>query len=123
EEALAYSRMRKQDPRGDFGRQDRQRQIIKAVIDKGASFSTLTKFDDILDILGENISTNLTFDEMKTIQKHYKDATGSLEQSAINGSGKMINGIYYFIVPEEERLALSGKLKEHLELDQNVTQR
>ncbi|GAA3319168.1 hypothetical protein GCM10020331_024960 [Ectobacillus funiculus] len=35
EEALVYSRMRKQDPRGDFGRQMRQRQIIKAVIQKG----------------------------------------------------------------------------------------
>ena len=30
--------MRKEDPRGDFGRQMRQRQVMQAVIKKGASF-------------------------------------------------------------------------------------
>ena len=34
-EALRYSRMRYEDPRGDFGRQMRQRQVIQAVIKKG----------------------------------------------------------------------------------------
>lgn len=33
--ALLYSRMRYNDPRGDFGRQMRQRQVIQAVIKKG----------------------------------------------------------------------------------------
>ena len=32
--ALHYSRMRYDDPRGDFGRQMRQRQVIQAVIKK-----------------------------------------------------------------------------------------
>ena len=31
EEALIYSRIRKEDPRGDFGRQMRQRQVIQAI--------------------------------------------------------------------------------------------
>ncbi|MCS0543754.1 LCP family protein, partial [Aeromonas veronii] len=52
-EALAYSRMRKEDPRGDFGRQERQRQVIMGVIDKGASFSTLTNFGDIMGAIGK----------------------------------------------------------------------
>ncbi len=38
EEALSFTRMRKEDPRGDFGRQMRQRQVVQAVIKKGASF-------------------------------------------------------------------------------------
>ena len=38
DQALAYTRMRKEDPRGDFGRQMRQRQVMQAVIKKGASF-------------------------------------------------------------------------------------
>ncbi|MGI2747160.1 LCP family protein, partial [Bacillus cytotoxicus] len=42
DEALAYTRMRKADSRGDFGRQMRQRQVMQAVIKKGASFSSLT---------------------------------------------------------------------------------
>ncbi|MEH7381385.1 LytR family transcriptional regulator [Bacillus sp. JJ1533] len=122
-EALAYSRMRKEDPRGDFGRQDRQRQIIMGVINKGASFSSLTNFDDILKAIGANIQTNLTFNEMVDIQKNYKDARHSLEQSMVKGSGSRIDGIYYYIVPEEERLAISSMLKEHLQLGENITKR
>ncbi len=121
--ALLFSRMRYEDPRGDFGRQERQRKIIQAVINKGASFTSLTKFDDILDIIGKNIQTNLTFDEMYDIQKNYKEARLNLEQSMINGNGTKIDGIYYYIVPEEERSTLSSMLKEHLGMTENVTKR
>lgn len=116
DEALAYSRMRKQDPRGDFGRQERQRQVIQAVIEEGATISSITKFGEMFKIVEDNVKTNLTFDEMWDIQKNYKNATNELNQHQIKGSGTMIGGIYYFVVPEEERLALSNKLKEHLEL-------
>ncbi|WP_234987247.1 LytR family transcriptional regulator [Bacillus sinesaloumensis] len=123
EQALAFSRMRYEDPRGDFGRQERQRQIIQAVIQKGASLSSIPKAGDILDIFGENIQTNLTFDEMLDIQKNYKAATTKLEQSQISGSGTRIDGIYYFIVPEEERIALSNKLKQHLQTTESITKK
>lgn len=120
ETALKYSRMRYDDPRGDFGRQQRQRDIIQGVINKGASVSSVTKFDDILKILGNNVKTNLTFDEMVDIQANYKDARHQLQQHQISGQGKMIsNGnqeIYYLIVNEEDRLKLSNQLKEHLSI-------
>ncbi|THE11338.1 LytR family transcriptional regulator [Bacillus timonensis] len=114
EEALAYSRMRKEDPRGDFGRQDRQRQIIQAVIKQGASLSTITKVDDILGVLGNNVQTNLTFNQMLEIQKNYKSTAGNLEQLQLTGSGTKIGGIYYFFVPKEELTKLSSQLKQHL---------
>ncbi|MFB5166672.1 LytR family transcriptional regulator [Parageobacillus toebii] len=116
EKALKYSRMRKSDPRGDFGRQDRQKQIIEAIIQKGASFSSLTNYDEVLAAIGKNMKTNLTFDEMQEIQANYKEARHHIEQLHITGKGTTINGTYYLIVPEEERLAISNKLKEHLEL-------
>jgi len=120
EEALLYSRMRYEDPRGDFGRQDRQRQIIQAVIEKGANISSITKFGEMFKIVEDNVTTNLTFDEMWDIQENYKEAINQLNQHQIKGSGKMIGGTYYFIVPEEERLALSNKIKEHLELSEST---
>lgn len=116
EKALKYSRMRYDDPRGDFGRQDRQKQIIQGIIEKGASFSSLTNYNNVLASIGKNIKTNLTFDEMKEIQANYKEARHHIEQLHITGNGKMIDGTYYLLVPEEERLAVSNKLKEHLEL-------
>ncbi|MBB6283134.1 MULTISPECIES: polyisoprenyl-teichoic acid--peptidoglycan teichoic acid transferase TagU [Geobacillus] len=116
EEALKYSRMRYDDPRGDFGRQDRQKQIIQAIIEKGASFSSLTNYSDVLAAIGKNIKTNLTFEEMKDIQANYKDARKQIKQLHINGQGTKINGIYYLVVPDSERTAISNELKEHLEL-------
>ncbi|MGD6968582.1 LytR family transcriptional regulator [Rossellomorea vietnamensis] len=116
EEALNYARMRKSDPRGDFGRQDRQRQIIQAVIKEGASISSLWNYGDIFDAIGQNVKTNLTFDEMVDIQKNYKSATSDIEQSQIAGSGTTIDGIYYFMVPQEEQTAVQQTLKDHLEI-------
>ncbi|MBM7661745.1 LCP family protein required for cell wall assembly [Bacillus mesophilus] len=115
-QALAYSRMRYKDPRGDFGRQDRQKQIILGIIQKGASFSSINKFDDVLTILGGNVKTDLSFDQMVDIQANYKEARHSLEQLQIKGSGEKINGIYYYTVPEDEQVKLSTTLREHLEL-------
>ena len=43
--ALAYSRMRYDDPRGDYGRQERQRQVITTLIKKAVSVSSLTNLD------------------------------------------------------------------------------
>ncbi|PAE25799.1 LytR family transcriptional regulator [Bacillus sp. 7894-2] len=115
--ALAYVRMRKQDPNGDFGRQDRQRQIIQGVIRKGMSVNSLTNFDDIFGALGKNVRTNMTFAEMKDIQKNYRDAAGSIEQMKISGNGQTINKIWYLIVPGEEQQRVQIELKDHLELN------
>jgi LCP family protein required for cell wall assembly len=115
-EALAYTRMRKQDPRGDFGRQDRQKQVIKAIIDKGASLSSVTKMNEFFNIASGNIRTNLTFDEIKMIQKNYQSALNNISQLSIKGQGSKINGIYYLIVPESERESISNELKSHLQI-------
>ncbi|MFV2047929.1 LytR family transcriptional regulator [Metabacillus sp. YM-086] len=116
EEALAYTRMRKEDPRGDFGRQDRQRQVIEGVMKKGANITSITKFGDMFNVVQNNVKTNLTFDEMWDIQENYKEASGNLTQFQVEGSGDKIDGVYYYIVSEEDRLTLSEQLKEHLEI-------
>lgn len=116
EETLKYSRMRKKDSRGDFGRQMRQRQVIQGVIKKGANVSTLWKYDDMLKAIGNNVETNITFDEMKSIQKNYGEVRKNVEQFQIEGSGGKIGGIWYYNVPEEERMNIQNRMKEHLEL-------
>ena len=117
DEALAYSRMRKEDPRGDFGRQMRQRQIIEGVIEEGASVQSLANYGTILDTIGTNVRTNLTFDDMKQIQSNYKDARQNVEQLQVDGKGEKINGIYYYAVSDATRQELSNKLKQHLNIN------
>lgn len=116
DKALSYVRMRKADPRGDFGRQERQRKVIQGVINKGLSISSITRFDNILDALGSNVRTDLTFSEMMDIQKNYRAATRNIEQMEISGKGQMINGIYYYIVSDAEKQRIQNELKEHLEI-------
>lgn len=116
DEALIYSRIRKQDPRGDFGRQMRQRQVIQAIMHKGASLSSLANYQSIFNALGKNVKTNLTFDEMMSIQNHYKSALNSIEQLSLTGQGQTINGVWYLVVSDAERTKVQKQLKQHLEI-------
>jgi LCP family protein required for cell wall assembly len=117
EQALSFSRMRYDDPRGDFGRQSRQRQIIQGVINEGMSISSLTNFSDIFTALGKSITTNLTFDQMVDIQKNYRDTGKNIQQIEIKETGTMINKIYYGLVSPVEKHKIQTDLKSQLELN------
>ncbi len=117
DEALAYSRMRYEDPRGDFGRNDRQRQIVDAMIQEGAQLSSITKVGSIFDAVGESVRTDMDLNTMWTIQSNYREARHSIEQMEIAGSGERIDGLWYLIVPDEEVARVSSELRTHLGLD------
>ncbi|MBN9900787.1 MULTISPECIES: LytR family transcriptional regulator [Bacillus cereus group] len=117
ETALKYTRMRYEDPRGDFGRQMRQRQVIQAVIKKGASVSSLASYGDVLKAIEKNVKTSLTQDQMFDIQKNYKDCMENSEEIQIPGDGhKAADGIWYYYVPEAAKQDITNKLRAHLEL-------
>ncbi len=119
EEALAYARMRKMDPRGDFGRNERQQQIIKASIAKMVNPRNILKIDNIADDIGSNIKTNMSIGEALAFQQKYKNFnTNSIQTLSIGGEDRMINGIYYFSPHDDSIEDLQENLKEHLELDQ-----
>ncbi|MGC4378910.1 LCP family protein [Fictibacillus sp. Mic-4] len=113
-QTLGYVRMRHLDDRGDFGRQERQRQVISAIVDKGAHLSSFTKIDDILDVLGNQVKTNLTFNEMKDIQKNYAGVRHHVESFEVKGQGKMINNIWYLLVSDQERKQITEKMRQSL---------
>ncbi|SDM42339.1 transcriptional attenuator, LytR family [Psychrobacillus sp. OK028] len=116
--ALSYVRMRMNDPLGDFGRQERQKQVLLAVLKEGASFNSLLNYKDLLATLAENIRTNMTFDQMMDIQKGYKGALANVESiSLTKGSGKRMNDIWYYVPEEKELSEVTLVLKEHLELE------
>ncbi|MBU8878767.1 LCP family protein [Bacillus sp. FJAT-29790] len=118
DEALIFSRIRYEDPRGDFGRQIRQRQIIQSIINKGKSVTSLLNHDDIFDALGENVKTNLTFKEMVDIQQQYKVTNLTIEQIQFEkGTGKYIGDLWYYIPDENELRDVQLLLKENLGLN------
>lgn len=116
EEALAYSRMRYEDPNGDYGRQERQREVMEATINRVASFDSITNYRNILQTLGSNAQTNMTFDDMYDMFNNYRGAAGNIEQVQLSGSGTMIDNVYYEMIPDEEISRVSDLLKNELEL-------
>ncbi|MBB6447255.1 LCP family glycopolymer transferase [Bacillus benzoevorans] len=116
EEALQYARMRKQDPNGDFGRQERQREVITKVIKKGASVSGLTNYDEILGALSDNVETSLKMQEIVSMQKSYLKAANSIEKIEIPGENETIDGTWFYLVDDDTRQAISDELRTHLGL-------
>ncbi|MEK5052259.1 LCP family protein [Niallia sp. FSL K6-0212] len=113
-QTLGFVRMRHLDPNGDFGRNERQRKVISAIIDKATGISTVTHFNEILDALGANVKTNITFDQMMTIQKNYRSVRKSVEQYEVTGQGTPPGQTYYLNVPDEEKAKVHDMLTENL---------
>ncbi|WP_233254357.1 LCP family glycopolymer transferase [Salipaludibacillus keqinensis] len=118
EEALAYARMRKQDPRGDLGRGDRQKDIIEAIINQSANFSTITRFNSLMDSLERNLSTNLTFGNMVSMHS-YAGELDNIESLSFEGEDITTDGVYYYRLYDESKAEISRIFKEHLEISPN----
>ncbi|KMK77410.1 LCP family protein [Alkalihalobacillus pseudalcaliphilus] len=119
-EALAFARMRKEDPRGDFGRGERQQQVIEGIIKQAASFSTLTRFDDLIDTLGDNLGTNLSFANLVALHR-YAGSLNDIEKHQVKGDDIRINGVFYIEPNQLYVTDLQTRLKQHLEIDGHST--
>ncbi|THE11033.1 LytR family transcriptional regulator [Bacillus timonensis] len=119
EKALHYARMRKQDPRGDFGRQERQRQVLQEIADKARTVpgitTSISNFRDIIRAIEDNVRTNLGLEEMWDIQKNYQAALNHVEEHEIVGTEGEKNKTYYYFPDEEKIKELSDELNNHLE--------
>ena len=60
--ALAFSRMRYSDPKGDIGRAERQRQVIGAIASEAADPSVLFRPGDQVSLLDAGVGA-LTVDD------------------------------------------------------------
>ncbi|NMM99535.1 transcriptional regulator [Bifidobacterium sp. DSM 109958] len=94
--ALAFSRMRYSDPKGDFGRAERQRQVIGAITKKAASAQTLTDLAKVRSLVETGLGA-LTLDEnagtwsLVQMALAFRDASGS---DGVNGSVYWTNADY-----------------------------
>lgn len=115
-QALSYSRMRYDDPDGDYGRQKRQRQIILAVVRKALSISSVTRFQTILNSVQKNMKTNLTFNDMLALRFSYKNASHHIKSTTLEGESQTIDGLSYQVASLSERRRVSNKIRKELGL-------
>ena len=119
-EALAFARMRKTDPEGDFGRQKREKLVIKAILDKALSLGSLMNYESLLKTLENNVRTNLTFKDMADMYTAYGKSLENFKQDSLAGEELWLDEIYYYYVQPEERLDISNRLRQELELSEVI---
>lgn len=117
EQALAYSRMRYEDPNGDYGRQERQRKIVEGIVKKVLSLDGITQYQTILNAVEQNMKTDMSFDDMRTLAFNYRSAFQTIKQDQLQGEGFMQDGISYQRVSDEELARVQKELKAQLNLE------
>lgn len=117
DQALSFSRMRHEDSRGDYGRQERQRKIVEGVAKKLLTFDGVTRYKEVLDAMEENVKTDMSFDDMKKIAADYRSAFSDIQQDQLQGEGFMQEGISYQRVSETELNRVQTELKKTLDVN------
>jgi polyisoprenyl-teichoic acid--peptidoglycan teichoic acid transferase len=113
EETLALARTRHQD--SDIYRGLRQQEILKAIINKATSINSITKQADIINAVGNNMETNLTFTDMKSLISYaISDKNLDFETLSLNGSDSTINEAYYYQLDQQSLEDVKLKLQTHL---------
>jgi len=118
--ALAYSRMRYDDPLGDYGRQQRQRQLITAIISESANATNLMK-QGFMKSIAKQTRTDLTFGNLTSIVTNYRTATKNIVSDHAQGSGKMLDGQSFEVVPQSEKQRVTNVLRKSLDLKAATT--
>lgn len=118
--ALAYSRMRYDDPQNDYGRQTRQRAVLTAIISKSSSVSSLLN-KDFIDSISNETKTDFTFNDLVDLAKNYRSSTGSIEETHAQGDGQMVNGQSMEIVSNTELQRVTNFIRNGLSLEHEKT--
>ncbi|UQF18026.1 LCP family protein [Vagococcus lutrae] len=114
--ALAYIRMRYDDPNGDYGRQERQRKVVMAIIKKAMSPSIIANYGTILNTLEDHVKTDIPWSQMTAMQNKYWDAFSHIENDQLQGVGAMREGVSYQDISPEELNRVQELLKEQLDI-------
>lgn len=116
EQALVYSRMRYQDPEGDYGRQKRQREVIKKIVEKVLSLNSLSHYKGIIDSVSDNMQTNISLDSNSLLQLlGYKDALSTIHQYQLKGEdATLADGGSYQIVTSKHLLKIQNIIRKAL---------
>ncbi|MFD3448365.1 LCP family protein [Microbacteriaceae bacterium 4G12] len=118
EQALALARTRHVD--SDYMRGQRQELVLDAIAHKAASLQSVSKLSSLIDAVGADMKTNLTFDDTMAITKNMIGSQLQMEKMQIKGEDKYImtngNNIYYYEPDQDSVKKISNELKQHLDV-------
>lgn len=115
EQALALARTRHQD--SDIQRGERQQEILKSILNKATSAGSVTKYTDVMEAVGNNMTTNLEFSQLKGFINYMTSDNGmNIESVKLKGSDSYINGVYYYQLDSTSVEEVKYILQSHLNL-------
>jgi LCP family protein required for cell wall assembly len=119
EQALAYVRMRKKDPMNDHGRNQRQQEVITALLDRMLSAEGLAKFTSITEVVGENFSYSFAPTDFPSLLATYSKVKKNTETIKLNtyGDKRSAGGreVWFEICSNAERKRVSQILQKQIE--------
>ncbi|MFC5604133.1 LCP family protein [Sporosarcina koreensis] len=112
--ALALARTRKLD--SDLERGKRQQEILQAIIKEMVSVKSITKYGDVIEAVGDNMKTDMTFKEMTSFWEYAKGGMPQIDTINLQGYDDWSTGVYYYKLNETDLANVSQLLKAHLGL-------
>ncbi|TWT07249.1 LytR family transcriptional regulator [Planococcus sp. CPCC 101016] len=113
-ESLALARTRHYD--NDIERGKRQQMILESIMNRALSVGSISKYGDVFEAVGDNMKTDMTFQDMKELFEYAKNGKPDVETITLDGYDDMSTGIYYWKLKEESLLEIQDILQSHLGL-------
>lgn len=114
DEALYYVRFRK-DVEGDFGRNRRQQQVIKALLDQTLTMRNVTKVGELIDVVGDNFRTDISATQMLGLVRQFATLSGEdIESLRMEGRPGDVNNSSVVFIDEAEQKRIQEELKARL---------
>lgn len=124
-EALAYARMRHDDPQGDYGRGQRQQEVIESLLKSVKNIDSLTQVISLFKTVNDEVDSDVSLTDVKDYFPYLKTLgreDRTVEKYQLKGNGTRIDGIYYEEVDSDSlneiRSKFSGKSENFLKLEE-----
>jgi hypothetical protein len=106
---LTFLRERRRFPTGDFARQEHQQEVINTLISEIANLDSISDALNVFNAAGNNISTNMSFEQMITILSHLMSTINNSyrnDGSIITVYGNRVTGYSSHVFNEPSGLIL-----------------
>ena len=102
---------------GDYGRQQRSRQVIEAVADKVVNINSFASLPELMAVMEDYVETNIQFKDIQTLALNANKIAKNIEEVTLQGTGDMIDGVYYEMIDEGSLATVQEALKSNLEVN------
>ncbi|WP_162890766.1 LCP family protein [Suicoccus acidiformans] len=110
--AMNFARMRYDDPEGEIGRQNRQKIVIKAMIDKVLSMDGVAAYPRLLQVVSRNVQTNVNLGELLSIYQYYLPALNHISSIKFEQLEEVfMDEVFYFNIPLSSRVKVSNEYR------------